>query len=458
MSRRFLSFTVAFFAICVSLSQVSHAQLTGGGLGLGGLLGQSRSVGGVSVNPDGVLKNVDPAERKQLAELHAKAIQKVPVELNNGTPLRMISLRGIQDTIIEHQKAKKPLPEELLVLAGIQRIQYVFLDEVNKDIIIAGPADGWKVDAQGNLVGATNNRPMLLLDDLIVAMRAIDAARRGGITCSIDPTKEAIANAQKIFANKAGITANQSEQFAKSLETAMGDQVISVTGVPHDSHFAQILVASDYRMKRLGMKFDPSPIKGFVSYLDMFSPAESPAPRWFLAPNYQPLGRDKDGLAWELTGTGVKCMTEEDHFNEAGEKTGTKQATGGSAKKWADKMTEKYAELAAAEPIFAQLQGCMDMAVVAALIKQERFEDRAQLDLSYLFDEKALPHASYNVPKTVPTIAKVVRRNNRAVISASGGVAFQPWEAVQSKNTSTKDLATAKATATAKRKTAWWWN
>ncbi len=30
------------------------------------------------------------------------------------------------------------------------------------------------------------------LDDLMVALRAIDQARRGGITCSIDPTKEGL--------------------------------------------------------------------------------------------------------------------------------------------------------------------------------------------------------------------------------------------------------------------------
>ena len=30
--------------------------------------------------------------------------------------------------------------------------------------------------------------PLLLLEDLIVALRAIDGARMGGMRCSIDPT------------------------------------------------------------------------------------------------------------------------------------------------------------------------------------------------------------------------------------------------------------------------------
>ena len=45
-----------------------------------------------------------------------------------------------------------------------------------------------------------------------------------------------------------------------------------VNGVPADSHFARVLVAADYRMKRLAMNFDPSPVNGLPSYLHMIKP------------------------------------------------------------------------------------------------------------------------------------------------------------------------------------------
>ena len=75
-------------------------------------------------------------------------------------------------------------------------------------------------------------------------------------------------------------------------------------------------------MKRLAMDFEPAPVDGMPSFLDMV--AKQPRrlnnmmPRWWLAPNYEPLRRDDDGLAWELRGQGVKCMTEQDFLDDAG--------------------------------------------------------------------------------------------------------------------------------------------
>ncbi len=45
------------------------------------------------------------------------------------------------------------------------------------------------------------------------------------------------------------------------MREAFGPQLIKLTGVPSDSHFAQTLVAADYQMKRIGM--------GLISHLSM---------------------------------------------------------------------------------------------------------------------------------------------------------------------------------------------
>ena len=50
-------------------------------------------------------------------------------------------------------------------------------------------------------------------------------------------------------------------------------------------------------------------------------------PRWWLSPNYEVLYRDVEGLAWELRDIGVKCLTAEDTFNTAGQRTQTRQAS-----------------------------------------------------------------------------------------------------------------------------------
>ncbi len=53
-------------------------------------------------------------------------------------------------------------------------------------------------------------------------------------------------------------------------------------------------------------------------------------PRWWLAPNYKPLLKDQDGLAWEVRGGSVKAMTEDDFFAADGSRT----HTGKSAPPW----------------------------------------------------------------------------------------------------------------------------
>src|SRR5690606_19874271 len=111
---------------------------------------------------------------------------------------------------------------------------------------------------------------------------------------------------------------------ARQMEEAVGPQRVTVTGVPETSHFARTIVAADFRMKRLAMNFEPAPVDGMASFLEMVSGRRGRLnnfmPRWWLAPSYEPLRRDGEGLAWELRGQGVKCLTEQDFINEAGER------------------------------------------------------------------------------------------------------------------------------------------
>ena len=61
---------------------------------------------------------------------------------------------------------------------------------------------------------------------------------------------------------------------ATGIEKALGRQAVTATGVPATSHFASVLVAADYRMKRMAMKFERAPVSGMPSFLDMFKSTE----------------------------------------------------------------------------------------------------------------------------------------------------------------------------------------
>ncbi len=151
----FLNLLIFSSLVFISSPQ-GYAQNNNGRVGVGG-------VGGIVVDAEGIVRQIDPVARKELATLRAKALGTVPADLQAPTALRMVSLRQLQETIAEHLQQNKRLPTEVLALAGLQRIQYVFADPANKDIVIAGPPKvgksprgepGWcEVAPSGDAVG-----------------------------------------------------------------------------------------------------------------------------------------------------------------------------------------------------------------------------------------------------------------------------------------------------------------
>src|SRR5690606_5969137 len=120
-------------------------------------------------------------------------------------------------------------------------------------------------------------------------------------------------------------------------------------GVPDSSHFARVMVAADFRMKRLAMNFEQSPVRDMPSYLHLAQVdrggLQNMLPRWWLAPKASPLQTTSDKMAWELKDLGVQCKTEEDFLNADGTRQHTGKA-GAAVQKWADTFTAKYDDLA----------------------------------------------------------------------------------------------------------------
>jgi hypothetical protein len=155
-------------------------------------------------------------------------------------------------------------------------------------------------------------------------------------------------------------------------------------------------------------------------------------PRWWLAPNYEPLAKTEDALAWELRGQGVKCLTEEDFVGASGQKQRTGQASG-AAVKWAKTMTDKFDELAEHDSSFGQLRNIMDLAVIGALVEKEQLAEIAGLDMPRLMGAEALDN--YPTPKQTSSKASVLRKGRGWVISASGGVEMLPWSVADNTET-----------------------
>jgi hypothetical protein len=445
---RFRTLSIACLIACglvAVLANEAAAQFGGGG-GFG-----FQSVGGISIDAEGIVRNLEPQAIEALAAERRAAIGD---GLGGAAELRKVSLAKVVAAVQESIDKAAPIPPEVLFLGGLERVTHVFVDPDRKDVILAGPADRITVDANGTFVGATNRRPLLYLEDFIVALRAIDAARQGGILCSIDPTPEGIAKLQAFLSRQQAF----GPAVMRGMEEALGPQNVRVGGVPGTSRFARVLVAADYRMKRIGMGLDESGVDGLPSYLSLVPPGgrASSLPRFWLEAEYDPIARDPDELAWRIDGRRMKCLSENDVAGRNGIQRGAARRDP-VAEKWCEAMTTHYNALAAKQPVFAELVNCVDMAVVAALIRGRQLDQRAGLDLGILLDAKQMPMPSYGVPEHIPTVATGLKKGNNWVLSASGGVQFQPWEFV-TKTREVPELAASRENAIGTRKPdGWYW-
>ncbi|MBN1912018.1 MAG: DUF1598 domain-containing protein [Pirellulales bacterium] len=419
--------------------------------------GRYSSVGGVMVNAEGILANATVDQTGELQRKLAEIIQPATGAIGETSLGRRVSLRRLEAAIQELVTQKKPIPEDMLCLAGLQSIDYVFVDPQGKDIILVGPAQGWKVSPKGAIVGAENGQPVMLLDDLVIAMRSARGAMDQAISVSIDPTPEGIKRLRS-YRNKLGSMGNV-QQTLRGFEDAMGAQKITLTGVPETSHFARVLVAADYRMKRISLGFDPSPVAGLPSYLSMLQARgarlNNMMPRWWLEPRFESVVHSPDGLAWQLKGASVKALTESAFFAANGDRKVTGKVDR-LAQNWADLMTEKYPELAKADPVFGDLRNCMQLAIVGALIVKEDLANKAGYSMTTLLNPTDVEVASFPAPKQVPTIANAVRGNGQWLVTASGGVQINIFNAL--KDAKTSDSLDAERTKALAADKSWWWD
>lgn len=433
----------------------------GGGGGVPNTLISFGAVGGVAIDANGVLNNIEVDQLNRLRGTWAKALKQAPGDINEPSELRKVSLRRLEAAIIQHLAEKKPLPDEVRLLAGLQQIRYVFVYPEENDIVLAGFGEGWRIDDRGTVVGMTTGLPVLQLDDLLVALRTADGAGRSGISCSIDPTPEGLARVQQFLNSLGGRPVQDPRPAMAGIEQSLGPQKISITGVPEHSHFAQVLVAADYRMKRLAMNFEPSPVKGMPSFLQMSKGTGNLMPRWWLAPNYEPLLKDPEGLAWELRGSSVKALTEDSLMGPDGQLHPAggngKTPKNSAAQKWADSMTKNYEAISQELPIFAELSNLMDLAVVAALIAKENLPGKAGFSMPVLTSPQQLSTAQFDAPKQVDSKASFLRKGDNFVISASGGVLIDSW-GIASKSEVNPGLASERQKALPTDSKRWWWN
>src|SRR5205823_6436782 len=72
--------------------------------------------------------------------------------------------------------AGKAVPADVLYLKGLTQIQNIFLYSDQHDLVLAGPAEPYKADNPTEPLGTITGRPVVQLEDLVVALRAVQTS------------------------------------------------------------------------------------------------------------------------------------------------------------------------------------------------------------------------------------------------------------------------------------------
>jgi hypothetical protein len=410
---------------------ISAAGGAGGAAAAGGAGAAGNMAGGIFVDAQGVVKPVfggDPGGKLSQKRIEAEARKQIPRDMHTFSPLRKVSLVRLERACAEYADDHKNVPPEMHYLAGLQRIDYVFVSPDTKDVIIAGPAEGFAFDAVGRAVGATTGRPPLRLDDLMVALRSVE--RGGDLGVSIDPRPENLAALNRWVAENSTAT-DTATAMARydTMAQILGMQDVKIWGVPAESHFGQVLLEADYRMKRISIGLET--IRGVKSHLSMVGSSGNSVQRWWFVPFYDKFTRSADGNAFQLAGQRAQLLSQEEIIGQAGERANS-ATTRRTTQKWARHFTDKFPEVAAHAAVFAELQNLIDLAVVSALLKKERIPERVDWKMSLFLDAQRAAVRKENVPRQVASSSNA-RANGKGVIGlVSGGVRVDPLGVVRS--------------------------
>ena len=417
---------------------LSSLILLGACLALPTLAKAQQTAAGVVVDAQGVLQKhifTDPGGQL-LRERATAAKTALGPRLAAYSKLRKVSLNRLEKAIVDHQGQ---ITDAMRYLAGLLRVRYVFFYPESNDIVLAGPAEGWLADPAGRTVGITSGRPVVQLQDLVVALRAFPPGKPGQrvIGCSIDPTPEGLAAMQRFLRATGGqATPADTQYIVNGLRASLGLQTVTVNGVSPKTNFARILVEADYRMKLIGIGLETPPVR-LVSFVERANPAQvskNALFRWYFVPDYQCVRVSDDNLAMELVGDGVKLVGEDELVGANGGRQAAVSRGNRASQAFVLSFTKKYAELAERSPVYAELRNVIDLSVVAAYIRQQDYYGKAHWTMPVLGNEKSFAVEVHNAPQQVESAVAAIWKGSRLTTPIGGGVHIEAELAVAKHN------------------------
>lgn len=387
---------------------------------------------GIKVDPNGILTRdarEDQTGRLKSTETRARTAA-LNEEMARPSALRLVSLTRLEKEVARRLDEGKPVVESMKNLAGLSQIQYVFIYPEQGEIVLGGPAAGWEYRENGMTVSQASHRPCLQLDDLVTVLRTFSPGGKAVFGCSIDPQQENLKKVMDYAAEsqaKGPLSPAGVRNWANRIGQILGAQDITVFGVPGNSRIARVMVEADYRMKLIGI----GKLEGgsqIPDYFELLSKDPSLASgsldalRWWMTMQYDSVLHSSDRTAFEIRGSAVKCLSENQFLTNNGERVATGKAEPIN-QLFAANFTKNYQELAAKDPVFADLQGIFDLALVAAIVQQNQLDVRAQWDRGVFAADGEYAATTYAVPRQTDSVVNhKVYNGQDVVLQVAGGV------------------------------------
>jgi hypothetical protein len=427
--------------------------------------GQRTVVRGVYVDGGGVLRGI-ATERPKAQRARSKRAT-VSQDVSRPSSLRKVSLPRLQEQLLKYASSKETIPAEVRYLAGLYRVDYIFIYPEEKELVVAGPADTWTEMPDGSVVTVTSGEPVLELDDLITALRAFPPGSPPdtAVGCSIDPTPEGQQRLLVVL-RSIGKNLHPSElpALAAQLREAMGPHQVVVFGLPADSSLAFKLVSADYAMKLIAMGVLNPGVRGLRSYVEMVPLTHvgtSLVQRWWFVPGESYVRRSDDGLTWEFS-TGRVRLLGESEFEpwRTGYRKGL-QAGDRWNQAFAATFTRKFPELSEKLIVFAELENAFDLLTLAALVEYAQLATKASWDRSPLLDPQIYQTASMGPFRQADAVV-TIRVSGARATTPVGGVRFSFEQSgassSPSKSVSEHPVLPTSALGIPSDPSQWWWD
>lgn len=389
---------------------------------------------GVRVDPNGRLAMLTQEDYEGRLEDLGRQARKADLneEMAKSSSLRVVSLTRLEAEIARRLEQGLPVLTTMKNLAGLSAVKYVFVDPKTDELMIAGPAEGWKYTEAGIPIGEESGLPTLQLDDLVTVMRIFSPSGNQFFNCLIVPRQEGLkklseyvkrSNARGSLRPGAGV-----RNFARKCQQELGLQDAVFNGVPTDSRVARVILEADYRMKLIGIdKLDAGP--NIPSYFDLLTPQmiqKNPprldALRWWMTMKYDAVLHSPSRTVFEIQGPSVQCLSENELVDQTGKRIHTGQADPVN-RMFAKNFTQHYAELAQRDLVFADLKNIFDLALVAALVNREKLVAQTERGYGVFGNRGEFETEKFEPPQTVMSVVKhKVYGGKEVIVQVAGGV------------------------------------